>query len=108
MVVTAVVVVARYVTARRKRLEDAVILQAQLSDAIYREGLLRGLMITPKARVAVWRGSPVTIEVAGEVPTPELREAALRFVSTELSKVRPDVPTEDHLCIVPPLRRRAS
>ncbi len=88
VVVAAIVVVARYLTNRRKRREDAVILQAHLSDAIYREGLLRGLMITPTARVPVWRGSPVTIEVAGEVPTPELRETVLQLVRTELSKGR--------------------
>jgi len=104
-IVTAIVVVARYVTTRRKRLEEGVILQARLSDAILCEAPLRGLVVTPKARVAVWRGSPVTIEVAGEVPTPELREAVLRLVRTELSRVRPDVLAEDHLSIVPPMRR---
>lgn len=105
VVVAAVVVVARYVTTKRKRLEEAVALQARLSDALLRETPLRGLVVTPKARVAVWRGSPVTIEVAGEVPTPELRETVLRLVRAEVSRVRPDVPTEDHLSIVPPMRR---
>jgi hypothetical protein len=104
-IVTAIVVVARYVTTRRKRLEEGVILQARLSDAILSEASLRGLVVAPKARVAVWRGSPVTIEVAGEVPTPELRDAVLRLVRTELSRVRPDVLAEDHLFIVPPMRR---
>lgn len=104
-VIAAIVVAARYVTTRRKRLEEALILQARLYDAILREAPLRDVAVTPKARVAVWRGSPVTIEVAGEVPTPELRDTVLRLVRTELSRVRPDVLAEDHLCIVPPMRR---
>jgi len=104
-VIAAIVVVARYVTTRRKRLEEALILQARLSDAILREAPLRDVAVTPRARVAVWRGSPVTIEVAGEVPTPELRDTVLRLVRTELSHVRPEVPAEDHLWIVPPMSR---
>jgi anaerobic C4-dicarboxylate transporter len=104
-VIVAIVVVARYVSTKRKRLEEALILQARLSDAILREAPLRDVAVTPRARVAVWRGSPVTIEVAGEVPTPELRDTVLRLVRTELSLVRPDVPAEDHLWIVPPMSR---
>ena len=34
VVATAITVVARYVATRRRRLEEAAILQAQLSDAI--------------------------------------------------------------------------
>jgi hypothetical protein len=105
VVVAAIVVVARYVATRRKRLEEAMILQAQLSDAIARETQLRGLVITPTARVSAWRGSPLTIEVAGEVPTPELRETVMRLVRTEVSRARPDVITEDHLFIVPQMHR---
>jgi hypothetical protein len=103
-IVIAVVIVARYVVTRRKRLEEALILQAQLSDAILRENPLHGLVITPKAHVP-WRGSPVTIEVVGEVPTSELRETVMRLVRAEVSRRRLDVLTEDHLFIVPPMHR---
>jgi hypothetical protein len=47
----------------------------------------------------------VTIEVAGDVPTPELREAVMRIVGAEAWRLRPDVITLDHLFIVPPVRR---
>jgi hypothetical protein len=104
-VVTAIVIVARYVATRRKRLEEALVLQAHVSDAILRESQLRGLTITPKARVPVRRGRPVTIEVAGAVPTPELRETVLGLVRAEVSRGRSDVITEDHLFIVPPMHR---
>ncbi len=62
-------------------------------------------MITPTARVPRWRASPVTIEVAGEVPTPELRETVMGIVRAEARKLRPDVITVDHLFIVPPMHR---
>ena len=104
VIVGAAVVVATYVSRRRKRTDEAAILQSQLSDAIARESLLQGLHITPTARVSGWRSSQVAIEVAGEVPTPELRERVMRIVSAEAWKLRPDVQTVDHLFIVPPRR----
>jgi hypothetical protein len=62
------------------------------------------LLITPKARVSGWRRSQTTIEVAGEVPTPELREAVMRILGDEARRSQPDVITLDHLFIVPPVR----
>lgn len=105
VIVIAIVVVARYVAMRRKRTEEAVILQSQLSDAIAREALLHSLRITPNARVSGWRKSQTTIEVSGEVPTPELRERVMRIVGAEAWRLRPDVTTVDHLFIVPPSPR---
>jgi hypothetical protein len=104
VIVGAAVVVASYVSRRRKRTDEAVILQSQLSDAIAREALFHGLHITPNARVSGWRSSQITIEVAGEVPTPDLRERVMRIVGAEAWKLRPDVQTVDHLFIVPPRR----
>jgi hypothetical protein len=104
-IVIAVVVGARYASRRRKRIEEAVILQSQLSDVVAREPQLHGLVITPRARVSGWRKSQVTVEVAGEVPTPDLRETVMRIVGAEARRLRPDVVTVDHLFIVPPARR---
>ena len=105
MIAAAAVVVARYVSRRRKRVADAVILQSQLFDALSREAQLRGLHITPRARVSGWRRSQVTIEVAGEVPTPELRGAVMQIASAETKRLQPDAIPEDHLFIVPPTPR---
>jgi hypothetical protein len=104
-IVTAIIVVARYVAARRQRLKEAAVLQSQLGDAIAREALFRGLEIVPRARVSGWRRSQVTIEVAGEVPTPDLRETVMRVVQAEVWKLRPDVITVDHLFVAPPIHR---
>ena len=102
VIVGAAVVIISYASRRRKQSEEAAILQSQLSDAIARESQLSGLHITPTARVSGWRSSQITIEVAGEVPTPEVRERVMRLVSAEAWKLRPDAQTVDHLFIVPP------
>lgn len=104
VIVGATVIVVSQVTTRRKRTEEAVILQSQLSDAIAREVQLHGLHITPHARVSGWRPVQVTVEVSGEVPTPELRERVMRIVGAEAWNLRPGVLTVDHLFIVPPRR----
>lgn len=105
VIVLAIVVVARYAVIRRKRIDAAVILQSQLSDALAREAQLQTSRIIPRARVTGWRGSQVTIEVGGEVPTPELRETVMRIARAEVKKLRPDVNAVDHLFIVPPMHR---
>jgi len=106
IVIVAIIAVARFVSLRRQRTTEVLILQSQLSDAVAREAVLRGLRINPRARVSGWRKSQVTIEVAGEVPTPELREKAMRIVRAEAWRLQPDVNTVDHLFINPP--RQAS
>src|SRR5262245_36232003 len=103
-IVITIVVVARYVDTRRKRVQEAVILQSHLSDALAREAQLQGLLITPNARVSGWRGAQVTIEVAGQVPTPDLRETVMRIVSAEAWRLRPGVITVDRLFTNPPAR----
>jgi len=105
LIVLVVIVIARFVSTRRKRITEALILQSQLSDAVAREALLQGVRINPRARASGWGKSHVTIEVAGEVPSPELREKVMRFVEAEAWRLRPDVKTVDHLFIVPPRER---
>ena len=107
VIVGAIIVVARFVAVRRKRTTEVLILQSQLSDAVAREALLQGLRISPRAHVSGWRKSQVTVEVAGEVPTPELRDKAMRIVRAEAWRLRPDANTVDHLLVVP-ARRQAT
>lgn len=80
---------------KRKREAEAVQLQAQLSDALLREG---GLTITPTAHIPLWAGGPVTVELSGPAPTsPEGREAALQLVEREAARIRPDVRVIDRI-----------
>lgn len=89
---------------KRTREAEAVHLQAQISDALLREQVLFGLPITPTAHVPIWKG-PATIEIAGQVPSPQERETALRIIRAEAARIRPDCQIEDRLAVVP---RRAA
>jgi hypothetical protein len=79
---------------KRRRQAEAVQLQAQLSDALLREG---GLTMTPTAHIPLWAGGPVTVEVSGPPSSPEGREAALRLVEREAARIRPDVRVIDRI-----------
>lgn len=86
---------------RRKRESEAVQIQAQISDALMREQLLYGVPIMATARTSLWRRSPATVEVAGNVPSPQARDTALRIARAEAVRVRSDVRIEDRIAIVP-------
>ena len=93
---------------KRKREADAVHLQAQLSDALLREPSLFGTPITPTVHVPTWAGTPATIEVTGEIPSPEMRESALRIIRAEASRVRADFVIEDRMHLVARAATRAA
>jgi hypothetical protein len=99
-------VAVKFYDLKRKREAEAVHLQAQVSDALLREQALFGLPITPTAHVPLWKGSPATIELSGQVPNPEAREATLRIVKSEALRIRPDVEIEDRLAVVPSMAQR--
>ena len=86
---------------KRKRESEAVQLQAQLSDALLREPAFAGLPLTPTVHVPMWKGTPATIEVTGQVPRPELKEIALRLVRDEATRIRSDIRIVDRLSVVP-------
>jgi hypothetical protein len=92
---------------KRRRESEAVQLQAQISDALLREGALFGLPITPTAQVPLWSGTPAVLELRGQVPTPEMKEAVLALVRREAARVRPDVRVEDEVAVVPTMARAA-
>jgi hypothetical protein len=92
---------------KRRRESEAVQLQAQVSDALLREQSFFALPVTPTAHVPLWSGTPAIVELAGQVPTPEAKDAALRLVRREAARVRPDVHIEDRLAVIPTMARAA-
>jgi hypothetical protein len=97
----------KFFDLRRKREAEAVHLQAQISDALLRDPALFGLPITPTARVPLWRGSPALIEVSGQVPSSEVREAVIRIVQEEAARIRPDFTIQNRLAVVPTMAAAA-
>lgn len=86
---------------RRRQKSDALYLQATLSDALMREPSLFGLSLAPSAHVPIWKRSPVVIELAGQVPSPQARETALSIVRAEAARIRSDFQIEDRVAVVP-------
>lgn len=82
---------------RRKREAEAVHLQAQISDAMLRDANLFGLPIAATAHAPLWSGTPVTVELGGEVPDPITRDAVLRLARAEALRIRPDVEIVDRM-----------
>jgi hypothetical protein len=71
-------VLGRVLELKEQRAAEAIAVQGEIADALLRDPALLGLPLTPMARVPLWRGSPVTVKVAGKVPSHELRAIALR------------------------------
>ena len=93
---------------KRRREGEAVIVQSQVSDAVLRDPSLFSLPITPTAHVPLWTGTPVIVDVAGCVPSEDLREAALRVIEREASHLRSDVQIESRLEVVPTMMRQSA
>lgn len=107
-VLVIIAALAKMADLRRKRETEAVVVQSRISDAILRDPGLFNFPITPTARVPLWRGSPVTIEVAGQVPSEDIRQAALRLVEREAAQVRHDVQIESRVGVVPTMVQRSA
>lgn len=99
--VAIVAVAVKMIDLRNKREAEALQLQAQVSDALLRDARLAGLAVVPTAHIPMLKGSPVTLEISGHVPSPEERDAALRIVKQEALRVRPDIQLEDRLEVMP-------
>jgi hypothetical protein len=93
---------------KRRREEEAVAVQARVSDALLMDPALSALPLTPTAHVPLWKGTPVTVSVTGAVPRPELREAALALVRQEVARSRPDLEIEDRISVDPAVLSHAA
>ena len=93
---------------KRKRETEAVVVQARISDAVLRDPRLFSLPITPTAHVPLWKGTPVTVEVAGQVPSDDLREAAVGLIEREAAQMGSEVRVESRIGVVPTMARRSA
>jgi hypothetical protein len=98
----------RFHDLRRRREEAAMGLQARISDALLVEPALAGLPVTPTVSVPLLKRTPVKIDVAGTVPSPELRDHALRLVERVAAEAGREVLIEDRLLVSPTMARHAA
>ena len=93
---------------KRKREEEAVYVQSEISDALLRDRMLAILPVAATAHVPIWGRSPATIEIHGQVPTVELREAVLRVAEHEASRFLSAYQIQDGLVVASPMGVRAA
>jgi hypothetical protein len=102
------IVMAKAIDVKRQRDEEGVQLQAQISDALLRDQTLVSLPVTATVYIPLWRRSPATVEVHGEVPSADLRQAALRVAAQEAARTLATYYIQDRIMVVPSMRVRAA
>jgi len=108
LVLVALGALVKFLDLKRKREGEAVVVQARISDAILRDSRLFSLPITPTARVPLWKGTPVTVEIAGQVPSDDLRQVVIRLAEREASQLAADVRVESRIGVVPSMIRQSA
>jgi hypothetical protein len=93
---------------KRKREDEALLLQSQISDALLLDRSLAGLPIAAVAEGSLWRRSPVVVAITGTVPTPGQREAVMRLVGQELSRRHAFARAEDRLLVDPLIQKHTT
>jgi hypothetical protein len=87
-VVTAVGVLL--LEAQRRRDQRAVAFQDRLAGPISRELGMAGVSVLPTVHIPIWSAAtrPAVIQLAGEVPSRELRDRVVRLVEREARGLR--------------------
>jgi hypothetical protein len=105
---TALIMAIRLYDMKRRQEESAMILQAKLSDALLLDPSLSEYPITATVHVPMRQRSRVTVDIAGSVPSPELRGAALQIVKRQTAGLRREVRIEDRMIVNPAVARHAA
>jgi len=98
----------KVIDRKRRREEEAVLVQAKVSDALLTDPTVNSLPVTVTAHAPFWNGSPITVDVVGRVARPDQREAVIRRVTREVETIRPDYRLVDRLGIEPAFVARAA
>ncbi len=97
--VVIIALLARWSAMRSKRATEALQLESEIVDALLSERGLVNLSVMPKVHVPFWSGSPATVEMSGNVPSPEVREEVMHVAEREAARIRPDVHIHDRLTL---------
>lgn len=92
----------------RRREAESLAIQGRISNALLRDPSLSRLPIAAAVSIPLWRGSPVTIEMTGPVPHPNLREAAVHLALREAKASGATISLEDRIIVDPVATERAA
>ena len=104
----AIGLAAKAVDLRRKRAEQALALEARLSDLLVSDSTVAGLPVVPAVQLALWRGKPVTMALKGHVPTPHLRDTVRELIHLEMAATCGEYYLDDRLVVVGSALRHAA
>jgi hypothetical protein len=93
---------------RQRREEERVVLESRIGDALLDHPVFVRSSVGPNVRIPFWRGSPVTVEMIGEVSSAQLEQSALRIAAQAASRVRSDIALENHMVVVQTSNIRAT
>ena len=108
LILLAIGVAVKLFDRKRKREDEALLLQSQISDALLLDRSLAGLPIIAVADSSLWGRSPVVVAITGTVPTPEQREAVMQLVGQELSRRHAFARAEDRLLVDPLMQKQTT
>jgi hypothetical protein len=104
--VLILVLTGKMLELKDKRAGEAIAVQGEIADALDRDPTLVGFPMRPTARVPLWRGTPVTVKVIGQVPSVELRKAALNAAEQAAAELLVRVRIKSRIGVVKPKKRR--
>jgi hypothetical protein len=106
--IVIIVAIAKTIDLKHKREEEAVLLQTQISDVLMRDRTLARFPVTPTVHIPIWWRAPATIEMHGQVPTGEFRQAVLHVATQESARVLAAFSVQDRMAVVPSAGTRAA
>src|SRR5262249_31165554 len=85
---------------RKRKLEDEVAaLQGRISDAFFADRGLSTMAITPTVQMPFRRSGLCTVTLSGSVPTPELRDSAIKLAMQTMEASQASCRLEDRVVV---------
>jgi hypothetical protein len=106
--IVIIAAIAKTIDMKRKREDEAVHLQAQIADALLRDRMLASLPATANVHIPMFHRKPAIVELHGQVPTVELRQAVVHVADQEAAKLLSDYRLQDSIAVVPTAKTRAA
>jgi hypothetical protein len=100
-----IVLGVRYLEVRSRRDDEAARLQQSISEPLSREPALVGSSVLPVVSLTL-RGR-VRIALTGWVPSPDVRDAAVKAVEREARRLGAQIRIVDHIEVADAVRRPA-
>ena len=104
--IVAIGIAVKIYDAKRKREEQGIALQGQLSDTLLLTPGLTGMPVVANVHMPLRRGAPPIVELKGKVLTPDARETAVQVVQRELGGTNAQL--EDHIIVDPQAVRKVA